>query len=63
MYYNVPTVVVSPIGPNKWINEMVGNIHNSAMHPNSFLPLLDNMNLGKRITNTLMSIFEKLTYK
>lgn len=61
-FYKVPIVVVSPTGPNTWINEMTGNSQNSALDPSNFLPYLEVMTLGERIINTLMGMFEKLTY-
>lgn len=61
-FYKVPIVVVSPTGPNTWINEMTGNSQNSALDPSNFLPYLEVMSLSERIANTLMGVFEKLTY-
>ncbi|XP_055905736.1 UDP-glycosyltransferase UGT4 [Eupeodes corollae] len=61
-FYKAPTIVVSPTGPNTWINEMTGNSQNSALDPSNFLPYLEQMSLYERIINTLMSVFEKLTY-
>ncbi|XP_055856235.1 UDP-glycosyltransferase UGT4 [Episyrphus balteatus] len=61
-FYKVPIVVVSPTGPNTWINEMTGNSQNSALDPSNFLPYLEQMSLYERIINTLMAVFEKLTY-
>lgn len=61
-FYKVPIVVVSPTGPNTWINEMTGNSQNAAQDPSYFLPYLEVMSLSERIINTLMAMFEKLTF-
>lgn len=61
-YYQIPTVVISPTGANTWLNQMTGNPQSSALDPSIFLPYSERMGLWQRSVNTLMGLFEKLTY-
>lgn len=61
-YYQVPTIVLSPSGSNIWLHQVFGNPLNAALDPSNFLPFTEHMNIGQRCLNTLMSIFEKLSY-
>ncbi|EDW18920.1 UDP-glucosyltransferase 2 [Drosophila mojavensis] len=61
-YYGVPTVAISPTGANSWLNNMFGNPQSAALDPSNFLPYTERMNTKQRITNMLMSTFERLTY-
>ncbi|KAI9587732.1 UDP-glycosyltransferase UGT5 [Glossina fuscipes] len=61
-YYKVPVVVISPSGSNTWLHQIFGNPQNAALDPSSFLPYSENMHIWQRCLNTLMAVFEKLTY-
>ncbi|XP_036326097.1 UDP-glycosyltransferase UGT4-like [Rhagoletis pomonella] len=61
-FYQIPTVVISPTGANTWLNQMIGNPQSSALDPSIFLPYSERMNIWQRSVNTLMGLFEKLTY-
>uniref|UniRef100_W8AWJ8 2-hydroxyacylsphingosine 1-beta-galactosyltransferase n=2 Tax=Ceratitis capitata TaxID=7213 RepID=W8AWJ8_CERCA len=61
-FYQIPTVVVSPNGANTWLNHMTGNPQSSALDPSMFLPYSERMGIWQRSVNTLMGLFEKLTY-
>lgn len=61
-FYQVPTVVLSPSGSNTWLNQRFGNAQNAALDPSNFLAYSKDMNLWQRSVNTLMVMFEKLTY-
>lgn len=61
-YYQVPTVVLSPSGSNTWLNQRFGNPQNAALDPSNFLPFTKDMTFTQRCVNTLMAMFEKLTY-
>ncbi|XP_073843703.1 UDP-glycosyltransferase family 316 member A1 [Musca autumnalis] len=61
-YYQIPTVVLSPSGSNTWLNQRFGNSQNAALDPSNFLAYSKYMNLWQRSVNTLMVMFEKLTY-
>jgi len=62
-YYGIPTVAISPTGANSWLNNMFGNPQSSSLDPSNFLPFTERMNIKQRILNSLMSTFERLTYK
>lgn len=61
-YYQIPTVVLSPSGSNTWLNQRFGNPQNAALDPSNFLPYAQDMSYWQRCVNTLMAMFEKLTY-
>ncbi|KAM7358902.1 UDP-glycosyltransferase family 316 member A1 [Cochliomyia hominivorax] len=61
-YYQIPTVVLSPSGSNTWLNQRFGNPQNAALDPSNFLPYSKDMSFWQRCVNTLMAMFEKLTY-
>ncbi|XP_013108424.2 UDP-glycosyltransferase UGT5 [Stomoxys calcitrans] len=61
-FYQIPTVVISPSGSNTWLNQRFGNPQNAALDPSNFLPYSKDMTLWQRNINTLMAMFEKLTY-
>lgn len=42
---------------------MVGNPHNPSYNPNIFLGFTDKMSIRERLVNSLVSAFEKITYK
>uniref|UniRef100_A0A1A9UP82 Glucuronosyltransferase n=1 Tax=Glossina austeni TaxID=7395 RepID=A0A1A9UP82_GLOAU len=58
----MPVVVISPSGSNTWLHQIFGNPQNAALDPSSFLPYSENMHIWQRCLNTLMAVFEKLTY-
>lgn len=62
-YLDIPSVVLCSSGTNKWANEMVGNPHNPSYNPNIFLGFTDKMSIKQRFINSLVSAFEKITYK
>ncbi|XP_075162038.1 UDP-glycosyltransferase family 316 member A1 [Haematobia irritans] len=61
-FYQIPTIVLSPSGSNTWLNQRFGNPQNAALDPSNFLPYSKDMTLLQRSVNTLMVMFEKLTY-
>ncbi|XP_023297268.2 UDP-glycosyltransferase UGT5 [Lucilia cuprina] len=61
-YYQIPTMVLSPSGSNTWLNQRFGNPQNAALDPSNFLPYAKDMTFWQRCVNTLMAMFEKLTY-
>ncbi|XP_005180523.2 UDP-glucosyltransferase 2 [Musca domestica] len=61
-FYQIPTVVISPSGSNTWLNQRFGNSQNAALDPSNFLAYSKHMTLWQRSVNTLMVMFEKLTY-
>ncbi|XP_030383419.1 UDP-glucuronosyltransferase [Scaptodrosophila lebanonensis] len=61
-YYGIPTVAISPTGANSWLNNMFGNPQASSLDPSNFLPFTERMTTSQRLVNTLMSMFERLTY-
>ncbi|XP_054733963.1 UDP-glycosyltransferase UGT4 [Anastrepha obliqua] len=61
-FYQIPTVAISPTGANTWLNRMLGNPQSSALDPSIFLSYSERMNIWQRCVNTLMGLFEKLTY-
>lgn len=62
-HFKVPTIAFNSRSNNLLTNEMIKNRYNPAYTPGLQLKYTDHMDLGQRLANTLLGMFEMLTYK
>lgn len=56
-------MVISSGAPSKWANEMVANPNNPSYTPSAYLGYSNEMSFKERLLNTLISLFDNLSYK
>ncbi|XP_060527644.1 UDP-glycosyltransferase UGT5-like isoform X2 [Cylas formicarius] len=59
-HFKAPLIIASSLGPNFWINGLVGNPEPPAYVPNLFLNFDNEMSFTERLYNFLFGIFSQL---
>lgn len=62
-YYQIPSIVLSTSGSVKYTDEIVGNPFNPSYVPHAFLGFIERMNLKERLINSLVAVFDEITYR
>jgi hypothetical protein len=61
-HFGAPLITFNPVGPNYWINPLVGNPSPLSYVANVMLDYTAPMTFSQRLMNTLLSVFNELFY-
>lgn len=62
-YYQIPSIIISTGGSAKFIDAIVGNPFNPSYVPHAYLGYTTHMNFRDRLINTLVALFDEITYR